>query len=99
MYKPPGKAKKKYQSSISKRNNLIPFGAKITIREPAHRMTITINYFNTYLEEKDRQAIALSDQLNIMGLHNFTSTRIAVNCLWNLDLLEKLLHEYKDKKI
>ena len=45
------------------------------------------------------QFVHLCDQLNSMGLHNFESTRILVNCSWNLDELEVLLQNYKDKEI
>ena len=32
-------------------------------------------------------------------MHNFESANVQINCLWNLDKLETLLHNYKDKVI
>ena len=34
-----------------------------------------------------------------MGLQNYESTHVNVNCLWNLNKMEMLLHNYKDKEI
>ena len=34
-----------------------------------------------------------------MGLHNFKSTKVQVNYRWNLEKLESLLKNYKDKEI
>ena len=34
-----------------------------------------------------------------MGLHNFEYLKVHVNCLWNLDKLETLLHDNKNKEI
>ena len=41
----------------------------------------------------------LCNKLNQIGEHNFMSMKIPMNCKWNLDLLEELLHDYFDKRI